>query len=337
MKPPIKTGLLAFGLSGRIFHAPFLDAHDRFELTAVTERTTKEAHLTHPHLTSYDTVDDLINDPTLDLIVINTPNYTHFDYARQALNAGKHLLVEKPFTVTTAQAEQLFTLAEQQNRHILPYQNRRYDSDYLSVKKIIDEGHLGRLVEAHFRFDRYRYTISPKVAKETPVPGSGLLYDLGPHLLDAAISLFGTPLSWTKQLGHFRPQTQVDDYAHLHLTYPQEHQVFLTASSLVPAIQPAFVLHGTQGSYIKHRADVQEQQLLDGILPTDPIYGHEAYHHHGHLTTITPAGHKQTTTIPPIPTSYLHLFDAVYNTIQHNAPFPITPDDILTQLKILES
>ena len=244
-KKILKTGILSFGMSGSLFHAPFLNEHPGYHLTAVVERTKKIASKTYPKIKSYDTVDQLIADEDIDLVVVNTPNFTHFEFALKALRAKKHVLVEKPFCVNSAEAKELFAEAKRQDRSILPYQNRRYDSDFLAVKKVLDSGKLGAMVEAHMRYDRYRYHIGPKIAKETPVPGSGLMYDLAPHLLDMAIALFGFPLEWKKYTGQFRPKTQVDDYVHIHLLYPKGVQVFLTMSMLV--VQPLLFLMEPRG------------------------------------------------------------------------------------------
>jgi scyllo-inositol 2-dehydrogenase (NADP+) len=336
MKSSICTGLLSFGMSGKLFQAPFLAAHPGFELHAVVERSEKKAKDQYPAVLSYDSIEDIFADPSIELIVVNTPNYTHFDFAHRALQAGKHVLVEKPFTVTSKEAEILFAEARKNNLHILPYQNRRYDSDFLSVKEVLDQGKLGRLVEVHIRYDRYRYGIGPKVAKETPVPGSGLLYDLGPHMLDMVIALFGEPLEWSKTLGQYRPHTQVDDYAFIHLKYPENLQVYVTMSMLVADVQPAFTLHGTKGSYIKQRSDIQETQLLKSIMPDDPAFGIEDPKNDGLLTTVAEDGTKTQEKIPSVKSSYLNLFEAVYQTIRNGIAYPVTEDQILQQLAILE-
>lgn len=336
LKNPINTGLLSFGMSGKLFHAPFLNAHNGFELTAVVERSEKKAHIHFSEIKSYDSIDQLLADPNIELVVVNTPNVTHFEFALKAIKAGKHVLVEKPFTVTSAQAKQLFDEGRKHNRFVLPYQNRRYDSDLLSAKHIINSGKLGRLVEFHLRYDRYRHTIGPKVQKETPMRGSGLMYDLAPHLLDAVISHFGIPLKWTKTLGHFRPNTQVDDYAHIHMIYAEELQVFITTSLLVAEAQPAYVLHGTRGSYIKPRADTQEKQLLEDMSPNDPLYGIEKSGDEGVLTTISDDGIKTQEQIASPKSSYLNVFEAVYQTIRRGKPYPVTEEQIKQQLEILE-
>lgn len=336
-KKTITTGILSFGMSGKLFHAPFLEVHSGFELRAVVERTTKKAKEIYPHITSYDSVEALLEDREIELVIVNTPNFTHFDFALKALKANKHVLVEKPFCVTTAEAKELFLMATEKGKQILPYQNRRYDSDFLSVKKVLESGSLGRLVEAHFRYDRYRHHIGPKVAKETPVPGSGLLYDLGPHLLDSAIALFGHPKEWRKYTGEFRPNTQVDDYAHIHLIYPEGFQVFITMSMLVVRPQTSFVLHGATGSYFKDRTDIQEAQLLKGMTPDHPDFGMEETDKNGVLYTIDKNGEKQQERTAPITSSYLQLFNAVYRTIVEKAPYPVSREDILQQLEILEA
>jgi predicted dehydrogenase len=337
MSNKIKTGLLSYGMSGKLFHAPFLKAHEGFELSAVVERSAKQANQKYPTLISYNSVDDLLTDETIDLIVVNTPNSTHFEFALKAIHHNKHVLVEKPFTVTSSEAKILFREAKKNNRQILAFQNRRYDSDFLSVKQVIDSGQLGHLIEAHFRFDRYKLTPSLKTAKETSTPGSGLLYDLGPHLLDGVISLFGAPLNWRKNLGLFRPETKVDDYANIHLSYPSQLQVFITASLLVADEQPAFILHGSKGSYIKRRADVQERQLLEGISVSNASFGAEEAGIEGILTTMSENGTKKIAKIVSEKSSYINLFNDVHKTIRDGKPYPITAAQIIKQLEILEA
>jgi len=335
MQKPINTGILSFGMSGKLFHSPFLDAHPGFNLMAVAERSEKKAQLRFPDIISYHSVEELLENPDLELIVVNTPNYTHFEFALKALRAGKNVLIEKPFAVTSEEAEILFSEATAAGLYILPYQNRRYDSDFLSVKEVLASGKLGRMVEAHLRYDRYRYGIGPKVAKETPMPGSGLLFDLGPHMLDMVLELFGNPLEWTKTLGHYRPGTQVDDYAHIHLKYPGQVQVFVTISMLVADVQPAFILNGTRGSYIKERSDIQEQQLLADMHPDHPSFGIEAAGKEGLLTQIAENGAQTQTLVPTVKSTYLNLFEAVYQTIRNGAPYPVSQDQILQQIAIL--
>lgn len=337
MNTVISTGLLAYGMSGKLFQGPFIDAHKGFKLTAVTERNEKNAEKDFPGIISYDNTDDLIADENIDLIVINTPNYTHYDYAKKALLASKHILVEKPFTASSEEAKEILALAKSLDKKVFVYQSRRWDSDFNSVKSIIDGGKLGKLSEVHFRYDRYKAAIGVKAFKEEPVAASGLSYDLGPHLLDQAISVFGKPDSFHKILGKNRTGTQVDDYFSIHLSYPDSLNVFVHANMLVVDIQPAFVVHGTNGSFIKERADIQEEQLLKGIKPNDSGFGIEARGKEGRLTLIDENGERTQTLVPSEPASYIALFEDVYQSLINHQPFPVTEEQVLTQLEILEA
>lgn len=337
MNSKINTGLLAYGMSGKVFHAPFVNTHPGFNLKSIVERNRKIAPNDYPEIISYNSVDELINDEGIDLVIINTPNNTHYEYAKQALKAGKHILVEKPFTATNEQAKELFALAKSVGKKALVYQNRRYDSGFNAVKKVIESGKLGKLVEVHFRYDRYRNEISPKAFKEELVEATGLQYDLGPHLLDQAIALFGKPEKFNKILSKNRVDTKVDDYFAIQLTYPNELNVFLTASMLVADIQSAFVVNGMMGSFSKNHADVQEAQLLKGMKPTDEGYGIENPVDAGKLTLVTENGGRTSEFIASEKGDYPGIFEAVYQTIVNDKPYPITEEDILIQLEILES
>ena len=334
---PIGTALLAYGMSGKLFQAPFLAAHPGFELLAVAERTEQRMHRDYPGIRSYPSVAELLAAPAIELVVVNTPSSTHCELAGQALRAGKHVLLEKPVATSVAQLRALLALARQQGRHLLAYQNRRWDSDFGAVRRVLASGQLGQLIEAHFRFDRYKPALNVKKFKEEPGPGAGLLYDLGPHLIDQAISLFGQPLSAHKTVGHNRPGTQVDDFFSLHLRYPQGLNVWLTSSLLVAAPGPAYVLHGTLGSYQKARTDAQEAQLRTGLSPLAPDYGHELPGQEGRLTLATPDGSRATTPDAAAPGNYLGLFESVFQTIRHGTPYPIADEPLLWQNELLES
>ncbi|KIO78366.1 oxidoreductase [Pedobacter lusitanus] len=337
MTKVITTGLMAYGMSGKIFHGPFLTSHQGFKLHAVTERNQKNAEKDFPGIISYDSIEELLNDKSLELIVINTPNNTHYEYAKLALNAGKHILVEKPFTANLAEAAEIFKLAESLDKKVFVYQNRRWDSDFVAVKNIINSDKLGKLSEVHLRFDRYKAGIGVKSFKEEPIAASGLQYDLGPHLVDQAISLFGQPDSFHKILGRNRENTKVDDFFSIHLSYPDSLNVFVHSNMMVTDIQPAFVLHGRNGSLIKERADVQEEQLLKGIKPNEPGFGIEAKGKEGKLTLINANGDRTSQLIASEPASYMALFEAVYQSLVNQQPFPVLQQQILKQIAILEA
>ncbi|MCB2378595.1 Gfo/Idh/MocA family oxidoreductase [Hymenobacter sp. BT635] len=330
----IRTGLLAYGMSGKVFHAPFVATHPGFELSAVTERSRKEARQQYPEVVSYDSVEALLADESLELIVVNTPSNTHADFTRQALLAGKHVLLEKPVATSPEEVRELWALARQQGKHLLAYQNRRWDSDFRLVKQVVESGQLGQLIEVTFRYDRFKSTLNPKPFKETPLPGSGLLYDLGPHLLDQAISLFGQPLKSRKTTGRFRTSTQVDDYFSIQLLY-SGFTVTVASGLLMADPLPAFVLHGTQGSFRKNRSDVQEAQLISGLSPLAPEYGIEPADQAGTLTVAGGNDVKTTTVLPAEKGDYTGLFDAVYQTIRHDVPYPIREEQLLWQNEIL--
>jgi scyllo-inositol 2-dehydrogenase (NADP+) len=337
MATPIITGLMAYGMSGRIFHAPFLTTNAGFKFKAVVERHEKKAKARYPDVVSYDTVDELLNDKEIELVVINTPNNTHFYFAIKALEAGKHILLEKPAAATGAEIKIIFDLAKKLNLHVMLYQNRRWDSGFLSVKDVIESGRLGELIEIHFRFDRYKAAIGPKSFKETKdTPASGLVYDLGPHLIDNVIALFGKPLSFKKTTGIYREGSEVPDYFNYHLKYPNQLNVYLTSGLLIAEALPGFVVHGTLGSFVKERCDVQEAQLDGGMLPTDAVYGIEPEGSEGKLVTMSVDNKKNVEWIKSPKGNYNGLFDAVYHTVRNNALYPITEEHVAWQLELLE-
>lgn len=325
-------------MSGKVFHAPFVHQNDGFNFIAVTERSKKQAVQDYPNITSYDSIDQLIADDNIDLVIINTPNYTHYEYAKKCLLAGKHILVEKPFTATVAQAKELFDLAKEVGKHALVYQNRRFDSGFKMTKQVIDSGKLGKLTEVYFRFDRYRNEIGPKLFKEdNSYEASGLQYDLGPHLIDQAIALFGKPEKFYKVLANNRENSKVDDYFFIHLSYPNQLNVYLTATLLAADIPPAFVVNGALGAFSKNHGDVQEAQLLKGLKPSDEGYGLEIVKDAGKLTLVNSDGGRDVSLLTSPLGNYGELFEAVYQTIVNDQPYPISQEDIIAQLEILES
>lgn len=333
----IVAGILSYGMSGQVFHAPFLDQKTRFELRAVVERTHKRAHERYPEIISYDSVEALLDDEAIELVVVNTPNDTHFEYACKALEAGKHILVEKPFATSSAEAKAIFDLGRKVGKHVMVFQNRRWDSDFKLVKRIIEQGVLGDLIEFHVRFDRYRPEKSHKIFKETSTrAGSGVLYDLGPHMLDQVLSLLGRPDHSMKITKTHRPDSEVDDFASLILQYKTGPVVFIHANLLVANPMPAYVLHGSKGSFQKDRTDVQETQLLAGMLPKDAGYGVEPPGKEGLLDRVEENGEIEMKYQQALKGDYNGLFNAVYAQIQRNEPFPITEEEIIWQMEILE-
>lgn len=337
-KQKINTGILSFGMSGRVFHAPFVHTNDHFNFTAVVERTKKAAKEIYPDVRSYDSVTDLLVDDSIELVIVNTPNYTHFEFAKASLEAGKHVLLEKPAVDDLDQLEKLTEISEKTGKRIFFYQNRRYDSHFMQVKEIIESGQLGKIIEAHMRFDRYNMELSYKVFKEnSQYTSSGIAYDLGPHVLDQAFSVFGKPIKVIKTTAINRPESQVPDFFNFHLLYPDNLQVFLTGSLLVADPQPAFVVHGTKGTFTKKMADVQEQQLIGGMLPNAPGYGIEPEGNEGKLVIVDKTGEKRTSLLSAQKGNYNLLFDAVYESLRNHAPYPISIDQIKWQIETLQA
>jgi scyllo-inositol 2-dehydrogenase (NADP+) len=338
MSTPIITGLMAYGMSGRIFHAPFLTTNPGFKFKAVVERHEKKAAARYPEAISYNSIDELLSDDEIELVVVNTPNDTHFDLTIQALNAGKHVLLEKPAAATSAEVKIMFDLARKVNRNLMLYQNRRWDSGFLLVKDVIESGKLGQLEEIYFRMDRYKRALSPKSFKETAaIPANGLVYDLGSHLIDNVICLFGKPLSFTKTTGIYREGSEVADYFNYHLKYPNQLNVYLTSGLLLAEVLPGFALHGTLGSLVKERCDVQEAQLDSGMLPTGEGYGIEPEGSDGKLVLMDLDNKRHIEWIKPPKGNYNGLFDAVYHTIRNNALYPVSEEHVAWQLELLEN
>jgi scyllo-inositol 2-dehydrogenase (NADP+) len=336
MSSPIVTGLLAYGMSGRIFHAPFLSTNPQFKLKAVVERNQKKMAAHYPDIVSYNSVEEILKDSEIELIIVNTPNFTHFDFAKQALRAGKHVLIEKPAAGNVTEIKELFDVARSANRKVFAYQNRRWDSDFLSVKEIVESGRLGKLTEVNFRYDRYKPALNPKPFKETKdTPINGIVYELGPHLIDQAIHLFGKPLSFDKLITIQRENSEVPDYVNYRLVYPAGLVVYLTSGLLIADPVPSFVVHGSLGSYSKYRVDVQEPQLDKGMLPTDDAYGVEPVGSEGKLVTVGADGEKSIEWLPSIKGDYNNLFYAVYHAIRNGALYPITEEHMTWQMEML--
>jgi predicted dehydrogenase len=331
----IKTALLSFGMSGKVFHAPFIDLHPGFQLTGAWERSAKNIQQIYPQARSYASIEELLNDKEVELVIANTPTYTHYDYAKQALQAGKHIIVEKAFTTTVKEAEELKALSIQQNKKIGVYQNRRWDSDFKTVQKIIKEGWLGKINEAEIHFDRFKPTLSPKQHKEVPGPGAGILKDLGAHIIDQALCLFGMPEAVFADIRITRDQSQVDDDIDILLFYAA-FRLRLKAGNLVREALPAFIMHGHKGSFVKSRADVQEADLVAGIKPNTTTWGTEPAEENGLLHT-EKDGKVIRERITSLRGNYYDYYDAVYKALTSESAMPVTVDDGINVMRIIEA
>ncbi len=330
---PINTALCSFGMSGLVFHSPFLSMNPLFNFYAVWERTKNNAKEKYPNIKTFRTLEDMLADDLVELVIVNTPNYTHYDYVKKSLEAGKHVIVEKPFTVNVEEANELIEISKRQNKVLSVYQNRRYDSDYKTIKKVIAENLLGDLVEVEMHFDRFREELSTKKHKEIPGPGAGVLYDLGAHLIDQALQLFGMPQQVFADIRIVRPLSKVDDYFEL-LLYYEKLRVRLKASYVVREALPGYILHGLKGSFIKAKTDVQETMLQNGILPDKKDWGTEPGSENGLLHTEI-NGEVIKKYIISERGNYNEYYNAIYEAIRNNKPLPVTPQEGADVIKII--
>ncbi len=332
---PIQTALCSFGMSGSLFHAPFLEVNPKYNLYGALERTKNQSVEKYPQIKIFRTLESLLADDTIELVIVNTPNITHFDLTKEILKAGKNVVVEKPFTVTVSEAEELIELAKVKNVVLSVYHNRRYDSDFRTVGKIIKEGVLGNIVDATIHFDRFVPELSYKVHKETPTVGVGSLYDLGSHLIDQALQLFGMPNAVFADLDCKRPNSKVVDYFDLKLYY-QSHKVTLKSSYFVRESIPSYVIHGTKGSFIKTKADVQESDLQAGKKPESENWGVEPNNEMGLLHT-EKNGQIIQERIPSFNGNYMDYYDALYDAIRNYKTVPVSGTEGMQVIQIIEA
>jgi predicted dehydrogenase len=330
----IVAAMTSFGMSGLVFHGPLLDVHPGFHLKSVLQRTKDTAKDKYEHIEIIRTIDELIQDSEVELVVVNATNDTHYLHARMALEAGKHVVIEKPMTNTIEEGKELIQLAREKGLVLSVFQNRRWDSDFLTVREIIDEGLLGKIVEFNGNFDRYRNYIQPNTWKEETGPGSGLLYNLGPHLIDQAIVLFGPPDAVAADIRSMRADSKVDDFFEVYLQYKEE-KVRLHSSYLVREPYPRFIVHGTLGSFVKYGLDVQEAALKVGDLPETPGWGVEEEALWGTLNTEINGEHV-VKKVESEPGNYLAFYDNIYEVIRKGADLKVTPQEALMNIHAIE-
>lgn len=330
----MKTGIVGFGLSGRVFQAPFIHCHSGFQLEKIVSSKPFEVNQIYPQAEIVSSFEHLLNDKTLDLVIIASPNATHFDYAKQALLAGKHVVIEKPFVTSLSQAHELVQLSKSCKQTLAVYQNRRWDGDFQTVRSIINQGLLGEIVEYESHFDRYRPQANLDVWKQQNLPGSGVLFDLGPHLIDQTLALFGKPKAIWANIQNQRQMGEVDDYFELQLFYP--HMKAILKAGVLTRLTPArFTIHGKAGSFVKYGLDPQENNLRNGMLPTDPQIGKDTENQYGILDTNLNDIHIKGP-IETLPGNYMGFFNNLYQHIKHGTPLEVTPEDALLQIEIIE-
>lgn len=323
-------------MSGKIFHAPFIKASPHFRLSAIVERTKNESRLKYPDVTLYKSVEALLADKNIELVVVNTPVQTHFEYAKAALQAGKNIIVEKPFTVNAAQAEELNELAHDKKLFLSVYQNRRYDGDFLAMKDVVTENMLGELKEAELRFDRYRPGHSGKEHKEGDKPGAGNLHDLGAHLIDQAIQLFGFPEAVFADVLTMREDMIANDYFEVLFYYPQPFRVRIKGTVFSREPYFAYILRGEHGTFMQERSDLQEERLQQGAIPDVSAWIHTPDNFDGILHTTFEGKEIRKQTRSEIG-NYMNYYEDVYEALVHKAKNPIPASDAVLTMKIIDA
>lgn len=325
----IPTAVIGYGLGGMAFHAPLVDAVPELELAGIATSRAEAVHERYPGM-RVDGAAALIADPRIELVVISTPNDSHFPLAKAALEAGKHVVIDKPFANTVADAEALIALAAARGLVLSAFHNRRWDGDLLTVRELLASGVLGEVMLAELRWDRYRPEVTDNW-RDVPEAGSGILADLGPHLLDQALLLFGKPEALTADIAVQREGARTDDYYEIALHYGAR-RVIVSSSRLVVAPRPRFALHGRLANFVKHGLDPQEPWMKAGGSAGDPGYGVEDEANHG---TIAFADGR-TERVATARGDYRRYYSGVARAIAEGVPPPVTADDALAGLRLID-
>lgn len=330
----ISTAVVGFGLSGRVFHTPFVEKHPGFRLHTIVT-SGDEAGQRYPKARIFRSFEEMLKDPFIELVVLATPHYLHCEQALAALEAGKHVVMEKPVTLSSGEMEEIAEKAGQSGRMVFPYHNRRWDGDFMTLQKIIKEGHLGEVLDFESHFDRYQPVVSRAEWRYTREDGGGTLYDLGPHLIDQAICLFGKPQAVWCLLHYQRKGSVANDSFDLKLIYSKATAT-LRASVFVRETGPRFQVHGTLGSYIKYGLDTQEAALKKGGKPGSPGFGKEAEKMYGILHSA--AGEEERRMrYPTLPGNYMGFYDDVLDSLRRKKDPAVTEADAILNLQIIEA
>jgi scyllo-inositol 2-dehydrogenase (NADP+) len=334
MHEPIRAGVVGFGLAGRVFHTGVIQATPGLELGCVVERSGDEAALEFPGVKIARSVEEMLGDVGIQLVVIATPNYSHFELAQQCLREQRHVIIDKPFTLTSAEAAELIRLARERKLLLAPFQNRRWDGDFQTVRALIAGGELGRLVVYESHIDRFRAQPRLNVWRESGGTGSGTLFDLGPHLIDQALVLFGVPTQLSADVRIDRENGASDDAFDLRLEYQNPHRLTVLLRSTLTACLPGprFLVHGTHGSFIKWGIDPQEEQIKNGMAIGAPEYGLEDESRWGELCL---AGEVRRR-IPTQRGDYREFYANIRDTLLGKAELAVRPEEAWRTARIIE-
>ncbi|NTV99693.1 MAG: oxidoreductase [Oscillochloris sp.] len=331
MRDPLHVALVGYGYAGKTFHAPLIVGTSGLRLAAAVSSDPARVRADWPELPVFSSIEDLCLQANVDLVVVATPNATHYSLARAALLAGKHVVVDKPFTVALAEAQDLAALAAERQLLLSVFHNRRWDADFLVVSELLRTGRLGRVVALESRFDRFRPTVRPRW-REQAGAGSGIWYDLGPHLLDQALQLFGSPDALSADIAVQRDGACTDDYFHVTLRYGAL-RVILHASMLAAVAAPRFLVHGTFGTYSTYGLDPQEDALRAGFRPPSAEWGLDPS---PGMLTLWVDEQATTSELPGPPGNYPAYYAQVRDAIYGIGPNPVPPSQAITVMRLIE-
>jgi scyllo-inositol 2-dehydrogenase (NADP+) len=328
----VRVGLIGYGKSGSVFHAPLINAVDGLVLAKVVSSKPDKVHSDLPDVEVVPNVEDLLADSEIDLVVVTSPNTTHFSHAKLALESNKHVIVEKPFTNFTKDADELIALATEKKLLLSAFQNRRWDNDFLTVKKCIQEGLLGDIYIYEAHYDLFRPQVTTRW-RELVGDGAGTLYDLGAHLIDQALHLFGLPKTVSADIMKQRPSALVDDYFHIVLGYGTL-RVILQSGWVVKKSGPHFQVHGSKGSLIKYGLDSQEGDLTRGIRPGHPMWGSDKEECYAQLTLGRDL--NVDAKVATLPGCYEAYYKGIYESVVNDAPLPVLATEARDTIKVIE-
>ena len=334
MSQIINTGIIGFGLSGKLFHAPFIHTHSGFRLISVVERHHQYSKNSYPGINVPKSHSELLKDDNIDLVVVATPNIYHYPMVKESLLAGKHVIVEKPFVPTSKEADELIRLSGQTGKKIFVFQNRRWDGDFLTIRKLMAAGKFGEIKYYEAHFDRFSPDIKADAWRDENIPGGGILYDLGAHLIDQALCLFGLPNSINANIKAERPGSRVDDCFDLKLIY-NDKTIVLKAGMMVRNPGPRFIIEGIEGSFSKYGIDPQESALKAGKMPDGDDWGLEDAEYWGTLGS-GPATPFDISRIPTENGNYMGFFDNIHDVLFKNKLQAILPKEARDVIFIIE-
>ncbi|MGV8836257.1 Gfo/Idh/MocA family oxidoreductase [Cellvibrio sp.] len=327
------VALCSYGMSGKVFHAPLITAEPGLKLHTILQRSEPTALVDYPQVAIVKTFDDILANPDIHLVVVNTPNELHYPMAKAALQAGKHVVVEKPFTLNIDEGNELIALAKSQQKILSVFQNKRLESDHLDAQKIIESGALGRIVEVEWHYDRYRTNVTHKKWKEDNLPGSGTWFDLGIHMVDSMLCLFGKPNAVYADMRSLRRTEGSTDYFNVCFHYT-DMRVILRSSTYVSEKGATVAIHGDKGSFLKFGQDVQEAQMMRGLIPGMAGWALPGEDNYGVLHVHN--NDKATRSIIPGQRGYYeHYYKNIVDAINSNAPLAFLPQQSLLGIELL--